>query len=378
MAESPYQRAESDASRPRGPQTPQKYPRVGANYLEYGEQSGYVYNPFTDQYYIDPNAYSDWQQQSGITKPTPGLLETVAPLAGASLAMSAGQTLGSQIPGMLSGLGGSAGTASTVGATTAPTGLGTAMGASPVAGVGATGAGTAGATTGATTTAGGASGGLMGLAAPLAVGAMGANQIYEQGGKEILAGKGKSEHWAPTIGYAVSPATAPMDFVLRNLGLPTLGGMLGGLFEETTNVEDKKLQALKDQGILPEDFQIVDEERSRQQQAKDLRASGQEVSKFLDTGDVKDLTPTDIQGYAQLLERNPNDLEARLKDAQDALAAGAVREGKGTIDIDWDKVNEYRASNPATSTNFNFDPNSPEYSALSKEQKDEYWRVRNG
>lgn len=320
MVESAYQVAEQDKGRSPGQKMPQKYPQVGPNYNQWGEQSSYIYNPWTDEYYIDPNAYSQYQEQAGITKPTPGLLETIAPVAGAGLALSAGNALGGQIPGMLSGLGslGSSGaTASTAGALSAPTGLGTAMSTSPVAG-------TAGAT------GGGVGAGLMGLA-PIA-GVAGGLALGAKGLKDLINDKETkgAEGWGgrATLGIATG-------------GLSELA-RLGGLFKETTNVEDKKLQALKDQGILSQDYKILDEERSRAQQVKDLQKAGAEVPKFLQTGKVEDLTPTDIQGYATLLERNPNDLEARLKDAADALAAGAVKEGKGSITVDWDKVNEYR------------------------------------
>lgn len=358
MVESAYQRAESDAQRQRGQQMPQKYQMpVGPNYQEFGEQSGFLYNPFVDEYYIDPKAYQQYQEQAGITKPTPGLLETIAPVAGASLALSAGQTLGSQIPGMLSGLGGGGGAsaAGTAGATTT-------AGTTAAGSAGASGAGTAG------TTGAGVGAGLMGLA-PVA-GALGGAYLTYQGLKDLKEGKTDNSNMGRASRAQTALSTFGFSEIARALGI--------GGFEESTNVEDKKLQALKDQGILPEDFQIVDEERSRQQQVKDLQKAGQEVPKFLQTGKVEDLTPTDIQGYATLLERNPNDLAARLKDAEDALAAGAVKEGKGSITVDWDKVNEYRANQAPVNKPAMIDPNSPEYQAMTKDQKDEYWRLRNG
>lgn len=41
-----------------GPKTPEKYGKVGPNYLKWGEQAwaGYSYNPETDRYYADPEA----------------------------------------------------------------------------------------------------------------------------------------------------------------------------------------------------------------------------------------------------------------------------------------------------------------------------------
>lgn len=381
IMESPYLISEQDQSKTQCPQAPQKYPRTGPNYAHWGEQgqSGYVYNPFTDQYYIDPKAYQQWEEQTGMKEKAPGLMETLMPIAGAGLAGSAGKAIGAQIPGMLSGLfGGGSATAATTGATAgagtvgagtagalgtgaATAGTGAATGG--VAGAGATGAGTAG--------AGVTGSGLLGLA-PFA-GVAGGLALGAKGIKDLINDKETKglEGWGgrATLGIA----TGGLSEVARAFGL------FGG---PTTNVEDKKLQQLKDKGILPENYQINEEERSREQQVKDLQAQGQEVPKFLQTGNVADLTPTDIQGYATLLERNPNSLEARLQDAQDALAAGAVKEGKGSISVDWDKVAEYKASKPkeeATQKSFgNLSPNSPEYAALSKEEKNAYWRSVNG
>jgi len=357
-----YLVAESDNSKQRGPQNPGRYQgRVGNNYLHWGEQSGFVYNPWTDEYNIDPTAYSQYQDDVGITKPTPGILETIAPLATTSLVMEGAKGLGAQLPGMF-GLGSSG----------AGAGTGTAVVGTGTAGAGTATAGSAGASgAGAVTGAGG-----LGLL-PMAGIAGGAYLTY-RGAQDLINDK-------ETKGLSGWGGRAQLG-ILTGGGSEIARGL--GLFKETTNVEDKKLQSLKDKGLLSADFQIVDEERSREQQVKDLTASGGNVSQFLRTGNVADLTPEDIQGYASLLERNPNDLNARLADARKALDAGAVTEGKGTINVDWDKVNSFQPQPKPTGllglTDFSkppvpgmvnkpsFEPSSAEYNKLSTAQKDEY------
>jgi hypothetical protein len=338
MTQSPYNPSQQDAHLKPGPQAPHKYPNTGPNYAYYGEIPGFIYNPFTDRYRADPNAVSEWQNATGQTKPTPGLMETVGPLAAASGAMALGTAAGQQLPGLLGGLvgGGSsaAGTAAgAAGTGAAASGIGAGSAASGVAG--GTGAASGGAATGA-----GMGSGLIGLA-PIA-GVAGGLALGARGVKDLLAGKSGTDSLGGLGGRAtLGIATGGLSELAR----------LGGLFKgETTNVEDKRLQRLKDKGVLPENFEILDEERSRSQQVKDLQKAGAEVPKFLQTGKVEDLTPIDIQGYASLLERNPNDLEARLKDAADALAAGAVKESKGTIDVDWQKVEDWRKAQQQPTT----------------------------
>lgn len=365
--ESAYSIAEQDKNRPRGQQDPSKYNgRVGSNYLQWGEQQGYVYNPWTDEYYIDPKAYSQYQEDVGITEPTPGLLETLAPIAGAQLVSSGAQALGSQLPGLFGlGSGGAAtagaGTAATTGAGVAGATTGATAGAANVAA--STGAGTA-----ASGGASAASGGLLGIGALPALGIAGGALLTAKGAKDLINGKETkgAEGWGGRGSLAL--ATGGLSEIAR------LAGFFGA---PKTEVEDNKLQELKDKGILGQGYQINKESRSRADQVKDLESKGQNVPVFLRTGNVSDLTANDIQGYASLLERNPNDLNARLKDATDALAAGAVSEGKGSIGVDWSKVDAYRqALQPAKQ--YSFEPNSPEYLALSNEDKDKYWRARNG
>ena len=66
-------------------------------------------------------------------------------------------------------------------------------------------------------------------------------------------------------------------------------------------------------------------------------------NKFNMSRNVDDLRAEDIVNYATFAEQDPNwfntDMDKRLKIAQKALDAKAVSEGKGSINVDWKKVN---------------------------------------
>lgn len=80
-----------------GPQNPSKYPFVGDAYRQWGELPGYVYWPYNDTYYIDPNAARETGESLGLVEPEPeqpGLIEQLAPVAGAAGALYAGKEIG--------------------------------------------------------------------------------------------------------------------------------------------------------------------------------------------------------------------------------------------------------------------------------------------
>lgn len=132
-----------------GPQDPSKYGvRTGPNYAKWGEQKGFLYDPYTDTYKKDPRVEEARLRAEGLIQDPPkppGLLGTIAPIAGVlgagALATEIGKGVGS---GGLFGLGSS---------TTAPT----------ATTVGANAAATTGATALPTTTAPASTGGLLGL-----------------------------------------------------------------------------------------------------------------------------------------------------------------------------------------------------------------------
>ena len=147
---------------PPGAQQPQKYPRVGPNYLQYGEQPGWTYSPRDDKYYRDQQSREQLEQyeiDQGLRSPPPkepkqpGLADIVLPVGATAGAMAIGQGLGSSLTsgsGLLSTLGtiGKTGTAAQLG--------GAAAGTTAGAGAAATGGAAAGST---------------GLAAPTVIGA---------------------------------------------------------------------------------------------------------------------------------------------------------------------------------------------------------------
>lgn len=96
---------------PPGAQQPQKYPRVGPNYLQYGEQPGWTYSPRDDKYYRDQQSREElqrYEEETGLrTKPPkqPGLGETVLPIVAATGAVEVGRQIGSRLPDTLESIG---------------------------------------------------------------------------------------------------------------------------------------------------------------------------------------------------------------------------------------------------------------------------------
>lgn len=100
----------SSYTKPPGPQNPSKYPMTGNNYAIYGEQNGYVYNPWTDRYDPDPKQVQQYRESTGQAQPKPkesGTSDLILPLAvvgGTGIVMNevgkgAGEGLGNAIWG---------------------------------------------------------------------------------------------------------------------------------------------------------------------------------------------------------------------------------------------------------------------------------------
>ncbi len=363
-----------------GQKNPGKYPFTGPNYATYGEQAGYIYYPWQDKYYIDPNAAKDYYQQQGIVDKDPSYMETIAPVVGSAAALGVGQAAGQSLGGMF---GSGAATAGT-GATAATTGAGTAAAGGTAAGsaaaptglMGAGSAGTAGAAStgaaagsgtaasGAGASGGAAAGGSSGVGAgtaagAAAIGALWLNNLYEEGGKEIASGDANSEDWTNNaVAHSTMWWLQPM---MRAFGMKSIGR---GLFGNTTAVEGDRLKGIRKQleergAVVPDylkDENLQDVKTSREEQLKtsDLPPDfvgftndGRWVNnKWLQSGNVKDLTDIDLQGYSEFVAKDPYDMENRKKEAAKALAAGAVSEGKGTITVDWEKVAKFEKENP--------------------------------
>lgn len=154
-----------------------------------------------------------------------------------------------------------------------------------------------------------------------------------------------------------------------------------GLTDDKTLAEQRRLKALAAAGYanLP-DAESYSKSGKRARNAADALELAADTAKygadymgngeggrfvntaFGNTRDEKKLTPIDIQGFAAMYEAGgPNATAAdRLALAQDALAADAVREHHGTIDVDWDKVDLYKkALEPEVKTPIPVDPNAP-------------------
>lgn len=89
-----------------GPKNPVKYPFVGPAYNHYGEQAGYIYDPYSDSYKPDPKAQQSYYEQSGLSEPKkdPSLIDQLAPVAGAGIAYGVGQGLAKDPSGFIGGI----------------------------------------------------------------------------------------------------------------------------------------------------------------------------------------------------------------------------------------------------------------------------------
>lgn len=140
-------------------------------------------------------------------------------------------------------------------------------------------------------------------------------------------------------------------------------GMAGAneLFDTNRyKTEGNRLQKLIDQGInIPPELRgamelrkgRTREELIAQEEAK--VAQGQYGNPtFAKSRDVKDLRPEDIWGYSAFFKKYGNDWLGKFSEqerrdiAQKALDVGAVNERRGSIDIDWAKVDAPKATTP--------------------------------
>lgn len=366
-----------------GPQQPNKYPiPPGEKYQYWGEQPGFIYDPYRDAYMPDKTAANNYYQGAGLLPPgrprqqgqdgktyeqqadgswieikaeKPGLIDQVAPLAVAATAVEGGKQIGANvIPGLFSSGGMfSSGAAPVAGAAAAPTastaatgagmlgsaGSGAATGASGVAGA-ADAAGVGGAQALAGTAGTFPAGfGLLpaaGIAAGAATGAMQAKGIYD-------VAKGKD------MGFLSQAA----------LALPTFGVSFGAnkirrMFDQdkwkTEGNRLKKLQkngAEVPQGLLdnmPTKGRSFESMQNKAQAADFIGRDdkGNWVNnKFNMSRNVADLRGEDIVNYATFAENDPEwfkkPLDQRLQIANQALQQGAVKEHHGTVDVDWKK-----------------------------------------
>lgn len=363
-------------ARAKGPLNPGKYPApVGQNYNRYGEQPGYIYNPYTDKYVADPKVQGQYLESQGLGEPKPpGLGETILPIAATAGALYGAQALAPKLVGNFS-------TAATA---TTPASAGSGLlGAIESGGSSLFGSGTAAAQTGAASPAstflgpggdpsallpGGSAttelGGAVGGGAPVPPGlgmqalgyggaALGAYNAFE-GIKEkdpIQAGLGGAGVWAGLNMAGVgglAGLTNPIGWGL--VAAPTLIALANKMGDKDMwKTEGNRLRKLQKGGAyVPEGLlaAMPTGGRSKEQLIAEAEASGGNVT-FARSRDEKDLTAQDIIGYATFAEKDPEwfnkPLDQQLSVAQQALDSGAVREHHGTIDVDWKKVGDVPA-----------------------------------
>lgn len=217
------------------------------------------YGALTSQGFRPWEAYQAVQANFGPPKsPQEQAEELASAEQNAALAQTGGQVLGAV--GTAYGLGqlGIGGTAAGTGAVAMPTALGGAGALGGTAGAGAAGVGTAGA--GASTAGAGAAGatslGSVGaVALPVAAVALGLNNMWETGMKDILRGRGTREDWI-NQGVNVLGGGLP-NLGLRLLGKPSIGKMVTSGKSEAQQLRDDFRGKLKETGVADEDYNIT-------------------------------------------------------------------------------------------------------------------------
>ena len=348
-----------------GPKNPQNYPYTGPNYDLWGEQAGYIYNPWTDRYDRDPKAYQEYQDRFGLTPPVPkepSMMDTYGPIVGGAAAITLGQQLikdpSSLVPniGNIFG-GGSAGAeaAGTAAGTAQAAEMGSAGSAINAGGLATNAANTSGASTspgflGSIWGSGGApevagqgwlgGGGALGTAAGVAAGGLtGLEQI--KGLEGMLHGDRLSNTEAAAL-------------ALPTFGASLLYNPVRSFFDKDKwKTEGNRLGELADQGVyIPQnllDSRPTGGRSTDEMQRKDLAddyigrdAAGNCVNnKFNQSRDIKDSRPEDWVNYAVWAEHDPTwyskPLDERLKIVDGYLQSGALKEHHGSLDVDFEK-----------------------------------------
>lgn len=88
-----------------GPKNPGKYPFVGPSYNYYGEQQGYIYDPYSDNYVPDPKVQNQYYEENGLKEDEPGYMDALLPIAGAGVSYGLAQGFANNPSGFVSGIG---------------------------------------------------------------------------------------------------------------------------------------------------------------------------------------------------------------------------------------------------------------------------------
>lgn len=334
--------------------------KTGQVYYQLPNNPAMVYSPYDNQIYDNPSNADKYVAEQEAKKKKEGLspIEQVGILGLSGAAAYGGKELGSNIAnlpeyvgkipdkiGNLLGLGGSGSEAASaaqgagdvlgLGQSSGTTALQTPIGANEYAGLG-------GSTGGSFSLSGiGSSGNAI---LPVA----GAYGVYD-----LLKGDKRGTGGGIAQG-AASGAAIGSYFGAPGAGIgAVIGGILGAFgHKPQTEVEEKRLKKLIDNGVQTFSDGSLREKRGRTQQLADVKKQagvgddftgftpdGQWVNtKWLKSGNEKDLRAQDIWGYAAFSEALGNDWyntseQNREKIASKALDLGAVREHHGTIDL---------------------------------------------
>lgn len=367
---------------------PSQYPVApGPRYS--GEYEGLIYDPYADGYRVDKQAQYEYLQSQGYPVPsqpkTPGLADQLIPMGAALVAKEGLEYAGKNVvkpflentvlPAI--GLGD---TATGAAAAMAPASTSVANGLILDTN---TGNAIATAVPDATTVGSDAAapGGFLGLgsspvvqgglgALGLGVGGYGMYEAYKEGNPAMGAISGATAGAGLSgLGSAAGLAAIPgVGWAAGIGGLIGLGlGLLNGFGDKdrwkTEMKRQEKLSKSGYEGITP-----LNLSGGRSKEQMEIKGYGKDFkgwdpktglwvnNKFNYSRDEKDLAPWDIAGFSDIIEHIGKDTwnsmspldrqKASIDLAEKAIAAGAVREHHGTIDVDWSKVEAMKDFEP--------------------------------
>lgn len=343
-----------------------RYPFTGPNYAQHGEVPGYLYYPWNDQYYIDPQQVQAYNESVGLAEPVPeepSLFDTLLPVAGTAAALAGGTALGNRLtsgdwPSWLGGgsaapvsqeiaLGGSNAAGGAVaaggqlggGAGSAPNILGISR--QPMAAESGGMINQAGNFISANPLIGGALGGI-----GLGLGAKGVYDAYESGDllSGGISGAGAGLGASMLSGAMGGASFGPVGMIgggLLGLGAAALGGRKTG-----EQLIQERINSVEDQGVnIPQPlldeyatYGLSQDDLVAREQAK-IAAGQHGNAVFAQTRDVKDLTPQDTVGGLMWLETLGNEYlqgmtpEQRIALNDAALKEGLITEGGGQLNL---------------------------------------------
>lgn len=185
--------------------------------------------------------------------------------------------------------------------------------------------------------------------APYALGAGGAYGLYDTFANKKSGGKGAAQ--GGLSGAALGFALGGPVGALIGLGLGGGAGYFGNFGDvDAFKNEGKDLRKLADEGYKVDANNLAMLEGLKKGRSVDelvkieqdkIANGGYGNVEFAKSRNEGLLTPQDIQGYSSIYRqagKEGTDAD-RMELAKRALEAGAVREAKGQIEVDWSKVN---------------------------------------